>query len=212
MKNLNLTFFTALGTVCLVLLACQPQPVAQQPNQEPELNPEDAKIVKQFFDEALTTRETYGLLEELCTDIGHRLSGSEGAAKAVIWTEQVMTDYGFDKVYKQDLFVPNWKRGDKEAARIVGSNEELSALALGMSVATPEGGLTAEVVEVQDLEEVESLGQEGIEGKIVFYNRPTDQRHIATGAAYGGAVDQRTAGPSVAAKYGAVGVVIRSVG
>ena len=47
---------------------------------------------------------------------------------------------------------------------------------------------------------------------IVFFNRPTDQRLIPTGAAYGGAVDQRASGPSMAAKYGAVGVVIRSVG
>ena len=49
-------------------------------------------------------------------------------------------------------------------------------------------------------------------GKIVFFNRPTDQRLISTGSAYGGAVDQRTAGPAEAAKYGAVAVVIRSIG
>ena len=39
-----------------------------------------------------------------------------------------------------------------------------------------------------------------------------DQRLISTGSAYGGAVDQRTAGPAEAAKYGAVAVVIRSIG
>ncbi|MEM8896176.1 MAG: M20/M25/M40 family metallo-hydrolase, partial [Bacteroidota bacterium] len=212
MKNLDLIIAATLLALCGTLSSCQPQQSEAQTAQEQELNLEDTKIIKQLFDEALTTRETYGLLDHLCNNIGHRLSGSEGAANAVIWTEQVMNDYGFDKVYKQDLFVPNWKRGDKEIARIEGSNEELSVLALGMSVATPAEGLTAEVVEVRGLDEVESLGQEKIEGKIVFYNRPTDQRLITTGAAYGGAVDQRAAGPAVAAKYGAVGVIIRSVG
>ena len=211
MKNLSSRVIMALIAMGILLSGCQPQP-DEQTQQQPELDPEDTKIIKQFFDEALTSRETYGLLDHLCNNIGHRLSGSEGAAKAVVWTEQIMNDYGFDKVYKQDLFVPNWKRGEKEIARIVGASEDLSVLALGMSVATPEEGLTAGVVEVQGLEEVESLGREKIEGKIVFYNRATDQRQIATGAAYGGAVDQRAAGPAMAAKFGAVGVVIRSVG
>ena len=213
MKNLGKSIFKIFLGACFVLSSCQPKPEASaQTAPEPELNQEDTKTIKQFFDETLTSRETYQLLDHLCNTIGPRLSGSEGAAKAVDWTEQVMKDYGFDKVYKQDLFVPNWKRGDKEVARIVGSNKDLSVLALGMSVATPEEGLTAEVIEVQGLDEVESMGREKIEGKIVFYNRPTDQRQIATGPAYGGAVDQRVAGPAMAAKYGAVGVVIRSVG
>ena len=211
MKNINLFLSAALLASCIILSNCQAP--APQSGGEPELNLDDTKVIKQLFDEALTTRETYSLLDHLCNNIGHRLSGSEGAVKAVEWTEKVMTDYGFDKVYKQDLFVPNWKRGDKEVARIIGDSKgELSVLALGMSVATPAEGLTAEVVEVQGLDEVESLGRDKIEGKIVFYNRATDQRHIATGAAYGGAVDQRSAGPATAAKYGAVGVVIRSVG
>ncbi len=204
-------------TAIVLLTACQTQTDSTASNanssaEQPELNLEDAKVIKQFFDEALTSRETYNLLDHLCNKIGPRLSGSAEAASAVDWTEKVMNDYGFDNVYKQELFVPNWKRGDKEVARIVGSGADLSVLALGMSVATPVGGLTAEVVEVQGLDDVEALGKEKIEGKIVFYNRPADQRHIQTGAAYGGAVDQRVAGPAMAAKYGAVGVVVRSIG
>ena len=213
MKNVGLSIYGILFTACFILFSCQPKPSAdKQIVEEPELSQEDTKVIKQFFDESLTTRETYQLLDYLCNNIGHRLSGSEAAAKAVDWTEKVMTDYGFDKVYKQDVLVPNWKRGNKEIAQIAGVKGDLAVLALGMSVATPAEGLTAEVVEVQGLDEVESLGRENIEGKIVFYNRPTDQRHIATGPAYGGAVDQRVAGPAMAAKYGAVGVVIRSVG
>ena len=207
MKNFVFSISTVLILNCLFLISCK-----HKSNEHSELNLEDTKIIKQFFDEALTTRETYALLDHLSNKIGHRLSGSEGAAKAVNWTEKVMNNYGFDKVYKQDLFVPNWKRGDKEVARIIDSKEDLSVLALGMSVPTPKDGIRAKIVEVQRLEDLEILGRENIEGKIVFFNRPTDQRLITTGSAYGGAVDQRAEGPSMAAKYGAIGVVIRSVG
>ena len=177
------------------------------------LDKEDVKVIKEIYDESLTSRDTYKLLDHLCNKIGHRLSGSIGASKAVEWTEMIMNSYSFDKIYKQDLFVPNWKRGDKEEVRILGhKDEELNVLALGMSVSTPKRGISAKVVEVQGIEDIEVLGRDKIKGKIVFFNRPTDQRLISTGSAYGGAVDQRTAGPAEAAKYGAVAVVIRSIG
>ena len=177
------------------------------------LNKEDVKVIKGIYDESLTSRDTYKLLDHLCNKIGHRLSGSVGASKAVEWTEMIMNSYSFDKIYKQDLFVPNWKRGDKEEVKIIGQkDEELNVLALGMSVSTPKKGISAKVVEVQGIEDIEVLGRDKIKGKIVFFNRPTDQRLISTGSAYGGAVDQRTAGPAEAAKYGAVAVVIRSIG
>ena len=177
------------------------------------LDKEDVKVIKEIYDESLTSRDTYKLLDHLCNKIGHRLSGSIGASKAVEWTEMIMNSYSFDKIYKQDLFVPNWKRGDKEEVRIIGhKDEKLNVLALGMSVSTPKKGISAKVVEVQGIEDIEVLGRDKIKGKIVFFNRPTDQRLISTGSAYGGAVDQRTAGPAEAAKYGAVAVVIRSIG
>ena len=177
------------------------------------LDKEDVKVINEIYDESLTSRDTYKLLDHLCNKIGHRLSGSIGASKAVEWTEMIMNSYSFDKIYKQDLFVPNWKRGDKEEVRIIGhKDEKLNVLALGMSVSTPKKGISAKVVEVQGIEDIEVLGRDKIKGKIVFFNRPTDQRLISTGSAYGGAVDQRTAGPAEAAKYGAVAVVIRSIG
>jgi hypothetical protein len=67
------------------------------------------------------------------------------------------------------------------------------------------------VVEVKSLEEVQKLGRQNIEGRIVFYNRPMDPTLVNTGQAYGGAVDQRSRGAIEAAKYGAVGVVVRSM-
>jgi hypothetical protein len=85
----------------------------------------------------------------------------------------------------------------------------LAVTALGGSVGTPAGGLSAPVVEVQSLADVERLGS-GVRGKIVFYNRPMDPT-IDTFKAYGKAVDQRVAGPSQAARFGAVAVLVRSM-
>ena len=51
-----------------------------------------------------------------------------------------------------------------------------------------------------------------LQGKIVFFNRPMDQSKVTTFTAYGSAVDQRVFGASEAARHGAIGVVVRTVG
>ena len=67
------------------------------------------------------------------------------------------------------------------------------------------------LVEVKSFEELESLGRDKIQGKIVFYNRPMDPTIINTFQAYGQSVNQRTQGAKYAAQYGAVGVIVRSM-
>lgn len=173
----------------------------------------EVRVIRNMYNHALTKGECYELLRHLCLNIGTRLSGSEGAEKAVAWTKSVMEDYNFDTVYLQEVKVPHWERGLPETVRMIATGDQvkLSALAIGGSVPTPKVGVTAAVVMVESLEEVEALGEKGIKGKIVFYNRAVDQRIINTGGGYGSAVDQRVRGASQAAKYGAVGVAVRSV-
>lgn len=186
----------------------------QMMSQQASAEDVDREMIRTLFETALSEGEAYENLAYLCLKIGPRLSGSKGAEKAVSWTKKLMEDYGFDKVYLQDVMVPHWERGAKEEVSVIADGKkimELNALAIGGSIATAPSGLEAEVVEVYSLEEVEELGRAGIEGKIVFYARPFEQKVIHTGAGYGGAVDQRSAGASKAAEFGAVGVVIRSV-
>jgi len=106
--------------------------------------------------------------------------------------------------------VPHWERGDAESCTIIDLNKKLSVLALGGSIGTPVNGITAEVIEVKTFEELEKK-KELVKNKIVFFSRALDQGQINTFAGYGGAVNQRVDGASEAAKYGAVGVVIRSI-
>lgn len=151
----------------------------------------------------------------MCNRIGPRLSGTPLAAAAVEYTRQILDTLGLDSVWLQPVEVPHWDRGEPEQVRIINSTilgtEVLKAVALGNSIGTGPAGLAAEVIEVNSLKEVETLGHAAIKGKIVFYNRGFDQTHISTGPAYGGAVDQRGSGPSKAAQYGAVAVIVRSM-
>lgn len=176
----------------------------------------DEVAIRKIYDEALGSGHAYKNLEYLTTQIGARLSGSANAAKAVEWTKKVMEDYGFDSVWLQPVMVPHWVRGAKETAYMSASSPKAKSLnlnvcALGGSVGTGAKGILANVIEVKSLNELATLGEAAIKGKIVFFNRPMDPKLISTFMAYGGAGDQRRAGPSEAAKYGAVGVVVRSL-
>lgn len=173
----------------------------------------DSVMIRKIYSEALTRGKCYPTLEHLCTKIGGRLSGSPQAQQAVEYTFNELKSYGFDTVYLQKVMVPHWVRGAKEEAYIRKGNQQMRVrvCALGNSVATPEGGLLAPVIEVHSIKELDELGAEKIKGKIVFFNRPMNPEYINTGRAYGEAGDQRGAGPVAAARYGAVGAVVRSL-
>jgi hypothetical protein len=179
-----------------------------------KVNKKDSTVIKQIFDTSLTNGASYEWLDYMSNNIGSRLSGSLGAELAVVFTKEQMEELGIDKVWLQPVMVPKWTRGAQEYSYIETSPgvTSLAAIcALGGSVPTPYGGLKAAVVEVKSFEELRSLGREIIEGKIVFYNRPMQDNLIQTMNAYGGAVDQRYSGAEEAAKYGAVGVIVRSM-
>lgn len=173
---------------------------------------QDSLMLRKIFDESLVNGQSYQNLRYLCKNIGGRLSGSANAQKAVEWGKKLMNSYGFDKVYLQEVMVPHWERGEKEQGYIISGGKKIPVhlAALGMSIATPKDGITAEVIEVHSLDEVNKLGDK-VKGKIVFYNRPFDPRFIQTLQAYGTANDQRGGGPSLVAKYGAVGALVRSM-
>jgi carboxypeptidase Q len=165
----------------------------------------------EFTRRALTDQSGYKLLEELCS-IGHRLSGSESSLKAIYWAKEKMESMGLDSVWLQPVMVPHWERGKKEEALLVSSSgkKDLSIAALGGSIATPEEGITAGVLEVTSFDELDKKKDQA-KGKIIFFSRPLDQGLVNTFAGYGGAVNQRGSGAIMAAKYGGVASIIRSI-
>ena len=175
---------------------------------------EDQKIIKQIFDTSMNESKSYEMLDFLSNEIGGRLSGSLNADRAVDWGYSELKKLGFDNVWLQDVMVPKWVRGPKEFALIEtdpGVTFNVDVCALGGSVATPSVGIKSNVVEVKSFDELQVLGKENIDGKIVFFNRPMQSNLINTFQSYGQAVNQRTNGAMEAVKYGAIGVIVRSI-
>ncbi|WP_026450675.1 M20/M25/M40 family metallo-hydrolase [Aequorivita capsosiphonis] len=175
---------------------------------------QDSIMLKKIYSTALTDGKAYDWLDYLSNEIGGRLSGSIEAESAVNYTEEQLNELGLDKVWLQSVMVPKWTRGFKEYAYIEtnsGDKSVTNICALGGSVPTPNLGIKAEVVEVQNFEDLTKLGKDKIAGKIVFFNRPMQADLIHTGSAYGGASNQRYSGAEQAAKYGAIGVLVRSL-
>ncbi|WP_035716636.1 M20/M25/M40 family metallo-hydrolase [Christiangramia echinicola] len=175
---------------------------------------DDSLNIRKIYDMSLLNGKSYAWLDHLSNEIGGRLSGSHGAEQAVEYTKAELENLGLDKVWLQPVMVPKWTRGEREFAYVQtapGETRNLNITALGGSIATSAGGTKAKVIEVQGIEQLKEYGRENIEGKIVFYNRPMRADHIQTFEAYGGCVDQRYSGAEEAAKYGAVGVIVRSM-
>lgn len=178
----------------------------------------DMETLARIRDAAMSSDFAYDRLEELTDRIGPRLSGSPGAAAAVTLVADDMRAIGM-RVSLQPVKVPHWVRG-AEAAELVeypnrpaGLTQRVVLTTLGGSSATPANGLTAPVVVVHSMDELHAKEAQ-VKGSIVLYDVPFDQ-HLAdnghAGEAYGEAGHYRFAGPSEAAKMGAVAALVRSV-
>ena len=167
---------------------------------------EDARVLRQIFGAALDGSPAYEQLRVLTEKFPGRLSGTAAYDGAAQWSLEILQQLGCDRTEVQPLMAPYWERGAPE--RVMLGDMPLAALALGGSVGTPPQGISAPVVEVRQFDELPGAD---VRGKIVFFNRPMDPRLISPGAAYSGAVNQRSRGAAEAAKHGAVGVLVRSM-
>jgi carboxypeptidase Q len=174
----------------------------------------DSTFIRIIYDTVLSDGEAYEDLRSLCKDIGARITGSAEAEMAVYWGEAKMKEYGFDKVYLQEIEVPHWERGTTEAGWIKSQDGKLMKvhlLALGGSIGT-DGLMEAEVIEFKSLDELKKADAATIKGKIVFINQPMDEKQISTFKAYGGCYAIRGFGAVEASHLGASAVLIRSLG
>lgn len=167
------------------------------------------ETVVKFRETALKDRAGYEMLREFC-EIGPRLSGSQNSIDAINWAKNKLEEIGCDSVWLQPVMVPHWERGDVEELIISVTKQSLNILALGGSVGTPSSSLTGKVIIVNDFDELKEKS-ELVKNNFVFFNRPVDQGELNTFTAYGKTVDQRIYGAIEAVKFGAIGVIVRSV-
>ena len=160
-------------------------------------------VANKLIDAALADQGGMEKLSYLCDRIGNRLSGSIGLEKAIAWAAAQMNHDGLVNVATPRVKVPHWVRGSESAALVEPVAKPMPILGLGGSIATPKKGITAEVVPVSNFEELDRRGRAAIEGKIVLFNVPYES--------YGRTVIYRTAGPSHAARLGAIAALVRSI-
>jgi carboxypeptidase Q len=142
-------------------------------------------------------------LAELTDAHGSRLSGSENLQRAVEWAVAAMKTDGLENVRAERVMVPKWVRGHESAEIVDPPRHPVSILGLGGTVATPPGGIEADVVPVTSFDDLRAKQAE-VRGRIVLFDVPF--------TTYSETVTYRTGGARTAAQYGAVGVLIRAVG
>jgi carboxypeptidase Q len=173
---------------------------------------QDSLMFRKISDEVLLHSTCYENLRVLCKTVGHRLSGTPAAAKAVKWGEQAMKDAGADKVWLQPVNVPCWHRGKESLELKLGKEyKSVPVLSLGNSQGTDGKPLEAAVVMVYNFDEYKALPEKDVKGKIVFFNYRFRQDFVNSFEGYSDAVMYRWNSPNVAARRGAAGVIIRSM-
>ena len=189
---------------------------AQQENFPPQLLEQLGSIKTA----ALADDYAYRQLAHLTENIGPRPSGSPQAQAAVEYVAAELRQLGLD-VHLEEVKVPHWVRGAESAelseypGQAPGTTQKIVLTALGGSTSTPVEGLSADVVVVNNFDELKALSRDQIAGKIVLFNEIFDKQKAAGGLAflaYGEAVRYRAAGPKAAADFGAAAALVRSAG
>jgi len=158
----------------------------------------------------LTGEGAYRRVAALADQFGPRMTGSPALERAIVWAHDTFVADGQENVALDPVRVPIWARGKESAEIVTPAPRHLAVLGLGGTVATPAGGLTAEVAVVSSFDELAKLGA-SVRGKIVLFDHPypTDVPNAAAG--YGKSIPYRTEGATRAAAFGAVAALVRSL-
>jgi hypothetical protein len=186
------------------LLAAAALPAIAQPTTDPD------SFIARLRSDALGDEHAWRITEDLTTEVGQRLAGTEAEARARTWSVKRLTALGFSNVRVEEFTMPVWERG-REAAELLGPYpQKLVVAALGNSAATPAGGVTGEVIAFADVEALRAAPAEQVRGKIVYIGHAMPRTEDGSGYGIFGA--PRRQGPTIASQKGAAAIVIRSIG
>ena len=155
-----------------------------------------------IIDAALKDSTAWNRLAEMTERFGNRLSGTPALEQTIDWVIARMKEDGLENVRGEPAMVPVWVRGEESAQMVRPRVQNLPMLGLGGSIATPPGGITADVLVVGSFSDLTAKAAQA-SGKIVLYDVPFTN--------YGETVQYRARGAVAAAKVGAVGALVRSV-
>ncbi len=211
----------AIGVLLLFASATLLHSQEQVPNPAEKLySPQLTKELVTLRDAALSDDYAYRQVAHLTDNIGPRAVGSPQAKAAVDYVAAELRKVGLE-VRLEEVRVPHWMRGIEAAelidypAQAAGASQKIVLTALGGTTPTPPDGITAEMVVVDNFDQLAASGRQKVAGKIVLFNELFDKQKAAAGLAleaYGEAVAYRAEGPRRAAELGAIAALVRSVG
>lgn len=153
----------------------------------------------------------WAITEDLTTEIGPRMAGTEAESAARRWAVARLQTMGFANVREEQFDMPVWVRGAEEASLIAPLlPQKLAITALGNSASTGAKGIEGDVVYFDSYDALVAASDEMVKGKIVFIDHQMKAAQDGSGYGYYGRA--RFTGPNIAAKKGAAAIVIRSIG
>ena len=173
-------------------------------------NEDFIKKVETLRDNALTDSTAYDITESLTTEVGSRMGGSQGDARAVKWAVAKFNELGFDKVWTEPVTFPKWVRGVETAQILSPFPHEIKITALGGSLSTPKKGLEGEIVHFKTIKDLENADASLVKGKITFISNR--MQRYKNGKGYGMANGARYMAAKFTADKGGIGAIIRSIG
>lgn len=161
-------------------------------------------------DAALKDDIAWDISEGLTTEVGQRLAATEAEARARAWSVEKLKSLGFHNVRVETFRMPVWVRGEEKAEIVSPFPQKLVIAALGNSGTTGPRGVEAEIVYFPTFADLEAAPEGSLKGKIAFVSHAMTATQ--DGSSYGQFGTARRRGPAVAAKKGAVAILIRSIG
>ena len=173
---------------------------------------QDADVVtaQRLRNAALADPLGYRFVETLTTTVGQRLAGTDAETRASLLAESTLRAAGFENVHRESFPITAWIRGREEAEVTAPSPQRLVVAALGGSVATPPGGIDAEIVVFPLYSQLLAAAPGSLDGMIAVVTEAMPR--VMDGSNYGAAIRIRGSGPSEAAKRGAIAYLHRSLG
>src|SRR4029450_12842676 len=121
-----------------------------------------------IIDAALKDSTAWNRLAEMTETFGNRLSGTPALEQTIDWVITKMKADGLQNVRGERVMVPVWVRGAESAQLVSPREQNLPMLGLGGSIATPPGGITADVLVVSSFSDLTAKASQA-KGKIVLF-------------------------------------------
>lgn len=164
------------SAVCAARANAQGLPPVQKPFQPPQgtsgcsIHKSCADVAPTIIKNALASSALETNLRVLTDEIGGRVTGSPAAEKAVDWAVDAFRQAGVDEVLTENFTLPaGWAEGHTHLAVLSPASFPVHLVSIGWSPATPEGGITANIVDIGPGQESDfKRARDSVKGSILL--------------------------------------------